>query len=205
MFYRHNDKNPDAYLRPVFPLVNKMRRLFWMFAWSLFCRWTPTPMHPWRVFILRLFGAKIGRNNFIYPSSKIWAPWLLETQDVVTIGRHAEIYNPGGVRIEHHAIISQYAYICGATHDYNSRDFLYISREIVLKPYAWICAKAIVLPGVTCEEGSVLGAGSLTSKNLKPWTVYAGNPASPVKEREKKINEFKIIDASNGESLPTDV
>lgn len=197
-------KNSDAYIQPVFPLGNKIRRLFWMVVWRLFCSWTPIPMHSWRIFVLKLFGAKIGKNNFIYPSCKIWAPWLLETQDVVTIGGNVEIYNPGKVRLEHHAIISQYAYLCGATHDYNSPDFQYISKEIILKPYAWVCAKAIVLSGVTCEEGSVLGAGSTTSKNLLPWTVYAGNPACPVKERRNFLKELEMIDGhNNGKSLQT--
>jgi putative colanic acid biosynthesis acetyltransferase WcaF len=96
----------------------------------------------------------------------------------------------------HHAIISQNAFICGATHDYNSEAFTYIKKEIVLEPYVWIGARAIVLPGVHCKEGSVLGAATVTSRDLDPWTVYAGNPARAVKarnnfsiqQREMKIN-----------------
>lgn len=146
-------------------------------------------MHAWRILVLRIFGASIGKSNFIYPSCNIWAPWLLETQDVVTIGPGVEIYNPGGVRLEHHAILSQDAYLCGATHDYDSPDFTYVKKQIVIGPYAWVCAKAIVLPGVNCKEGSVLGAASVTSKNLDPWFVYAGNPAKQVKPR----NNFSKI------------
>ncbi|SDD62471.1 putative colanic acid biosynthesis acetyltransferase WcaF [Mucilaginibacter pineti] len=183
MLSSHDPKNSDAYLRPSFPLLDYLRRYCWNIVWKLFCSWTPNPLHKWRIFILRLFGAKIGKSNFIYPNCKIWAPWLLTTEDVVTIGPYAEVYNPGGVRIGHHAIISQYAYLCGATHDYNSADFTYIKKEIVLEPWVWICAKAVVLPGVNCAEGSVLGAASVTSKNLEAWTLYAGNPAVSVKKR----------------------
>jgi len=159
-----------------------------MGTWLLFCSWTPSPLHGWRVFILRMFGAKIGGSNFIYPSCKIWAPWLLETDDVATIGPGVEIYNPGGIYIGHHAVLSQDAYLCGATHDYNSPDFSYLQRKIIIEPYTWICAKAIVLPGVRCGEGSVLAAGSVTSKNLEPWMVYAGNPAQFVKKRKNFLN-----------------
>jgi putative colanic acid biosynthesis acetyltransferase WcaF len=140
-------------------------------------------MHKWRIWFLRMYGAKIGDKNFIYPTCKIWAPWLLETGEVVAIGPGAEIYNPGGLRMGHHAVISQHAFICGATHDYNSEAFTYIKKEIVMEPYVWIGAKAIVLPGVLCREGSVLGAAALATRNLEPWTVYAGNPAKPVKKR----------------------
>jgi len=154
-------------------------------------------MHKWRCALLRLFGAKLGANNFIYPNARIWAPWLLETGDVVTIGRGAEIYNPGGVKLEHHTIISQDAYLCGATHDYNHKNFTFVARPIITAPYVWICARSIVLPGVKCGHGSVLGAGSVISKNMEDWTVYAGNPAKPVKSREKVdpgLNVLKTAD-----------
>lgn len=178
----------DPYLQPTFTITNRLRRLLWIVSWSLLCRWTPRPLHAWRAFVLRLFGAKIGRGNAVYPDVNIWAPWLLETEDVVRIGPGVEIYNPGGVYLSHHVTISQSAYVCGATHDYNTKDFTYIVKEMKLEPYVWICARATLLPGAYCEEGSVLGAGSLTSKNLAPWTVYAGNPARPVKTRKNFLS-----------------
>ncbi|WP_407425938.1 putative colanic acid biosynthesis acetyltransferase [Arcticibacter sp.] len=185
----------DPYLQPTFTLINRLRRLLWIVSWALLCRWTPRPLHVWRAFVLRVFGARIGRQNAIYPDVTIWAPWLLHTEDVVRIGPGAEIYNPGGVYLSHHVTISQSAYICGATHDYNSQDFTYITKEIKLEPYVWICARATLLPGAYCEEGSVLGAGSLSSKKLKAWTVYAGNPARAVRLRnnflEAKDSEIR--------------
>jgi putative colanic acid biosynthesis acetyltransferase WcaF len=132
---------------------------------------------------LRRFGAKIGARNLIYPSARIWAPWLLETEAVVTIGPEAEVYNPGGVFLQHHSIVSQNALLCGASHDYNSAAFPFQSKRIVLEPYAWVCARAIVLPGVTLGEGSVLGAGSVTARSLDAWSVYAGNPARRTSQR----------------------
>ncbi|SHF73309.1 putative colanic acid biosynthesis acetyltransferase WcaF [Flavisolibacter ginsengisoli DSM 18119] len=187
----HDSNSPDAYMRPVFPIIDKLRRYSWSLVWLILCRWTPNPMHSWRICILKIFGAKIGGHNFIYPSCKIWAPWLLETEAVVTIGPGVEIYNPGGIKLAHHTIISQDAYLCGATHDYNSIDFTYLKKPIILEAYSWICAKAIVLPGVLCKEGSVLGAGAVASKDLDPWTVYTGNPAFPVKQRKNILQDIK--------------
>lgn len=179
----------DAYKRPVFSKVNKLNRLIWKLVWLIFCRYSPVPFHFWRIFILRLFGAEIGANNFIYPSCKIWAPWLLKTEQVATIGPGVEVYNPGGLEIGHHAIVSQDAYLCGATHDYDVADYTFVSKKIVLHPYSWVAARAIVLPGVILEEGSILGAGSITSKNLKPWCIYAGNPAVFIKNRINFVNQ----------------
>jgi putative colanic acid biosynthesis acetyltransferase WcaF len=184
MLSPHSSDSPDAYLRPSFSFSNKVRRFLWTVCWTLLCRWTPRPLHNWRVFILRMFGAQMGKNNTVYPTCTIWAPWLLITEDTATIGPDVEIYNPGGVRLQDHAILSQGAYLCGATHDYDSPAFTYIKKEITVGPYAWICAKAVVLPGVHCMEGSVLGAASVTSRNLEPWMVYAGNPAKAVKPRK---------------------
>ncbi len=175
-------------MHPQFSLSNKLRRLAWNLAWLLFCRWTPAPLHLWRVFVLRLFGGKIGKSNFVYPSCKIWAPWLLTTEDIVTIGPGVEIYNPGGAYLAHHVILSQDSYLCGATHDYNSINFSYLKKKIVIEPYGWICAKAVVLPGVTCKTGSVLGAASVTSRDLEAWSVNAGNPAVKVRMRDKFYN-----------------
>jgi len=183
MFISHNKSSNDAYKRPSFSLNNKLRRLVWGISWTILCRWTPNPMHNWRISILKLFGAEIGNSNFIYPDCKIWAPWLLKTGDVVTIASGVEIYNPGGITLGHHAILSQDCYICGATHDYNTINFTYLKKKIIIEPYVWICAKAVVLPGVHCYEGAVLGAASVATKDLSEWTVYAGNPAHNVKKR----------------------
>lgn len=192
----HDPNNPDAYQRPVFSFANKLYRFTWTIVWALFCRWTPRTMHSYRIFFLRLFGAKIGKKNFIYPTCIVWSPQLLETEDVVTIGPGVEVYNPGGVILKHHCILSQDSYICGATHNYNSRDFDYISKKIIIEPYVWICARSIVLPGIICYEGSVLGAGSVTSGHMKAWTVYGGNPAKALKQR----NNF-LIEGDKSEDL----
>jgi putative colanic acid biosynthesis acetyltransferase WcaF len=135
----------------------------------------------------------VGKQNFIYPDCTIWAPWLLETGDLVTIGPGAEVYNPGGVKIGHHSILSQQSFLCGATHDYDVEAFSYVKKPIVLEPYVWICARAIVLPGVHCGEGSVLGAASVTSRDLQPWSLYAGNPCKKIKERNNFLKKEEAI------------
>ena len=188
-----HDNIEDPYLTHPFSLENKLRRLVWKICWALLCRWTPRPLHSWRIFVLRRFGARLGTNNAVYPDARIWAPWLLETGDLVTIGPGVEVYNPGGVRMGHHAILSQNSYLCGATHDYDVQEFTYVKKEIVLEPYVWICARATILPGVHCGEGAVLGAAGVTSRDLEPWTLYAGNPCRRVKARNNFLrNEEEV-------------
>jgi putative colanic acid biosynthesis acetyltransferase WcaF len=194
IFSAHSPDSNDPLLRPVYNSRARAKRLVWVLAWIFLFRPTPPPLHNWRCFLLRLFGAKLGSINFIYPTARIWAPWLLKTGDLVTIGRGAEIYNPGGITLGSRTIISQDAYLCGATHDYQSPEFTYITKMIETGPQVWICARAMVLPGVRCGEGSVLGAGAVATKHLDAWTVYAGNPAAAVRKR----NQFDMPGAKPG-------
>ena len=122
---------------------------------------------------------------------------MLETDDVVTLAAGTDIYNVGGIRLGHHAIVSQGAFLCGATHDFDSEKFELVSKPIEVGARAWICARAVVLPGVTCHEGSVLGAASVASRDLEAWTVYAGNPARRIRTRERRSKDVDHRDLSH--------
>lgn len=178
--------NADAYLRPAFPLRLRLRRLAWNIAWGLFYRPSPRPFHAWRAMLLRCFGATMGANCHFYPKSRIWAPWNLICEDQVTAADGAEIYNPATVMLGSHAILSQDSYLCGATHDYDDPAFPLIAFAMQLGAYSWICARASVAPGVNVGEGAVLALGSVATRHLEPWGVYAGVPAVKVKERVRR-------------------
>ena len=175
----------DPYLRPAFSRKIRLRRFLWNICWALLYRTSPRPLHAWRSFLLRIFGATMGPDCHFYPGSKIWAPWNLVCFDHVAAGDGVEIYNPAPVTLGSHAILSQEAYICGATHDYDDPAFPLIAFAMSFGPYTWVCARASVAPGVSMEEGAVLGLGSVATRNLDAWTVYAGVPAVKVKERRR--------------------
>jgi putative colanic acid biosynthesis acetyltransferase WcaF len=175
----------DPYLRPAFSVRDRLRRLNWNLCWAIFYRTSPRPLHSWRAFLLRLFGAKMGPDCHFYPGSKVWAPWNLICAEQVTAGDGVEIYNPAPVTLGSHAILSQEAYLCGATHDYDDPAFPLIAYATNIGAYAWVCARASVAPGVNIGEGAVLGLGSVATRNLDPWGVYAGVPAVKVKERRQ--------------------
>lgn len=178
---RGSGENP--YHRASFSRGHRLRRLFWQAVYLLFYRFSPRPFHGWRSLLLRLCGAKMGPGCHFYPSSKVWAPWNLICEDCCTLGDGAEIYNPSPVYLESHCILSQQAYVCGATHDYNDPAFPMISYPMRLGAYSWIGARASVAPGVQVGEGAVLGLGSVAAHDLAPWTVYSGAPAVKIKPR----------------------
>lgn len=173
----------DPYLAAALPLPQRLARLAWNLVWLLLFRLSPRPFHRWRSLLLRAFGAKIGPSCHIYPNARIWAPWNLVCEDVVAIADGAVIYNPSRVTLRSHVTISQDAYLCGASHDYDDPAFPMISLPISVESYAWICARATVQMGVTVGEGAVLALGAIAIGNLEPWTVYGGIPARAIKKR----------------------
>jgi putative colanic acid biosynthesis acetyltransferase WcaF len=177
----------DAYTRPAFTFGNRARRAVWNLVWLLFFRPSPRPFHAWRAALLRIFGATLGPDCHFYPAARVWAPWNLHCADHVAAGDGVEIYNPSPMHFASHVILSQQAYLCGATHDYNDPAFPLIAYEMRFGAHAWICARASVGPGVQVGEGAVLGLGAIATRDLAPWTIYGGNPAQAIRERTRHL------------------
>lgn len=161
-----------------------IRRALWECVQLPFYPLRPRMLSGVRVALLRLFGAKIGRNVLICGGVRIHVPWNLEIGDYTAIGDRAEIYNLAPVRIGAHAVVSQYAYLCASTHDHTRSDFPLISRPIVIGDQAWIAYDAFIAPGVTIGDGSVIGARSVVLRDVPAWTIAAGNPCKAIRPRE---------------------
>jgi putative colanic acid biosynthesis acetyltransferase WcaF len=173
----------EPFLRAQTPLRNKLGRVAWAVVYLLLFRTSPRPMHAWRAFLLRCFGARLGRKCHIYPGARIWAPWNLTCDEGAAIADDAVIYNVARVSLGAYAIVSQQAYVCTATHDLEDAAFPMIVAPISLGRRAWVCARACVLPGVSLADGAVLGLAGVATKKLEPWQIYAGNPAQLLKRR----------------------
>jgi putative colanic acid biosynthesis acetyltransferase WcaF len=180
-------QHTDAYTRPAFPLRNRLRRMLWSLCWLLLYRFSPRPFHAWRALLLRAFGATLGPDCHFYPASRVWAPWNLICQDHVAAADGVEIYNPSPIHLDSHVILSQDAYLCGATHDADDPAFPLLAYRMRIERYAWICARASIAPGVNVGEGAVLGLASVAVRDLAPWTIYGGHPAVPIRARNHPL------------------
>jgi putative colanic acid biosynthesis acetyltransferase WcaF len=167
-----------------FSLANRLLRLVWWVVWIGLFRPSPRPFHAWRAFLLRVFGAKIGRNVHVYPGVRVWAPWMLEIGDDTGIGSGVNLYSMAPIRIGVRCVISQGAHLCCGSHDYSTPHFQLTARPIHIGSQVWVCADAFIGPGVAVLEGSVIGARAVMMRSTaEPWHVWSGNPAVMCKRR----------------------
>ena len=175
--------NQDTFTQPSFSLKNRIGRVIWGFVYNFFFKLSPKPLHTWRIFLLRCFGAKLGTGVHVYPKVKIWAPWNIEIGDESGIANDVTLYSQGKITIGKRSVISQGAHICAGTHDYTKSGFPLITKPIVIGDNCWIAAEAFIHPGVIINNGSVVGARSVVTKDMPEWMVCSGFPCKPIRER----------------------
>ncbi|MBV5328260.1 MAG: putative colanic acid biosynthesis acetyltransferase [Chlorobium sp.] len=157
-------------------------RILWGGITPLF-RFSPRVLFSWRTFLLRVFGARVGKEVHVYNTATIYMPWNLEIGDWSCIGEHAYIYNLGKIVIGSKTTISQRAHLCAGTHDYTNPLLPLLKPPIHVGDQVWICADAFVGPGVTIGKGAIVAARAVVVKDVEPWDIVAGNPARMIKKR----------------------
>jgi len=161
----------------------KIGRVLWNYLGQPAMRCT---FHNWygaRRALLRLFGCRIAPDARVWPTVRIEQPWNLTLGANSSIADRAIIYCLGKVTIGANCSISQYAHLCAGTHDHTRADLPLLRPPITIEDEVWVAADAFVGPNVTVAQGCVIGARSTVFKSTKPWTIYAGNPAQPLKAR----------------------
>jgi putative colanic acid biosynthesis acetyltransferase WcaF len=168
-----------------FSLKNKMGRLVWnIISLILFRPFGSRLFKKWRVFVLKCFGAKIEWSSHIYCSVKIWAPWNLQIGANSSLGPKVDCYNQGKICIGANTVISQKAYLCASSHDYNQKDFPLILKPIQIGNGVWIAADSFIGPSVTIGNAAIIAARAVVIKNVEENTVVGGNPAKLIKDRK---------------------
>lgn len=165
---------------------NRMARALWRLVWVLLFRPTPRIFHGWRRLLLRIFGAKLARHTYVYPSVQVWAPWNLRMGEHSALDNFVNCYCVATITIGDHVTVSQYSNLCTASHDYNRPDMPLVVGEITIEPHAWLAADVFVGPGMTIGEGAVVAARSTVTREIPPWCVAAGAPAMPVAQRDRQ-------------------
>ena len=134
--------------------------------------------------ILRLFGAKVRRNVRIYNSAKVYFPPNLELGENVVVGPFVDLYCVDKIILGDNSMVSQYSFLCTASHDAMKPDLPLVTAPIVLQSHTWVCADAFVAMGVTIGTGAVVGARASVFSDVESWTIVGGNPARKLKDRQ---------------------
>jgi putative colanic acid biosynthesis acetyltransferase WcaF len=159
------------------------KQVLWYFVGAPLFQSFWIPSAVFKVWILRSFGATVGQGVNIKPGVRVKFPWKLSLGNFVWIGENAWLDNIAPITIESHVCLSQDVYLCTGNHDWSNPNFLLKPASIFIEQGSWIAARAAIGPGVTVGRGAVLALGSVTGRSLLPMTIYAGNPAQPIKER----------------------
>jgi acetyltransferase-like isoleucine patch superfamily enzyme len=130
---------------------------------------------------------KLGEHVFIRPPLNVFYPKNVTVEDNVYINSGLTILAQDKVFIGSYTMIATNVSIITVDHDYSK-----IRQEAVkahkkapvhIEKNVWLGANTVVLAGVTIGEGAVLGAGSVVTHNIPPYTIACGVPARPVKKR----------------------
>ena len=155
-------------------------------AWYVFnCLFIKSslPFSGLKIALLRMFGAKIGKRVLIKPNVNIKYPWKLTVGNDVWLGEKVWIDNLDSVTIGNNVCLSQGAMVLCGNHDFKKSSFNLFTKPVVIEDGVWICAQALVGPGVTCKKDSLLSPLSFANQDLKEGLIYEGNPAKQKKQR----------------------
>jgi putative colanic acid biosynthesis acetyltransferase WcaF len=157
-----------------------LRQLLWEMTWPLLCAWTPKPCNPWRLFILRRFGATLNGRPFVHQRARIDHPWNLTMHHKACLGDRTHAYCLGAVEIGAGACVAQEAYLCSGTHDLRDPHWPLQTAPIDIGADAFIGARAFIMPGVRIGERAIVGASAVVTRSVQPAVTVAGNPARTV-------------------------
>lgn len=170
--------NPSPYSRGHY-----VRRLIWVVVQGCVFRLIPHRFFAAHCFILRMMGARIGKNVHIRPSVNIRHPWLFSIGDYSSLGDDVTVYNLGRIDIGAHTAVSQNVHLCAGTHDYKDPSLPLIRSSITIGAGVWICADAFVGPDVTIHDNVLVAARAVVTKDVPPGVIVGGNPAKVIRER----------------------
>ena len=155
----------------------------WWLVQGTFFKMSPQFMYGFRRFLLRLFGAKIGKKVIIRPTVRITYPWKVSIGNYSMVGDDVVLYSLGDIEIGDNVVIYQKSYLCTGSHDYLQIDFPIFAKKITIENQCWLATDVFVAPGITIKEGTVVGSRSSVYKDLPANKVCVGNPAKIIRER----------------------
>ncbi len=140
-----------------------------------------------RLLFSRLIDGPIHRSTAIHMGVFVTGNHIVIGKNTV-VNRRCYLDGRGELVIGENVSISPEVYILTASHELDDANFTAVVEPVEIEDYVWIGARALILPGVTLGRGSVVGAGSVVTKSVEPFTIVAGNPARKIGERSPDLS-----------------
>jgi putative colanic acid biosynthesis acetyltransferase WcaF len=162
-------------------------RILWRCAGAIVFGLVPEPIPRLRNWILGRFGARIGKGTFISRKARVVDPWNLDIGEGSEVQFGVTLDCMGRIEVGRRVRISQYANLCAGTHDLSSPGLPIRAAPIRIGDDVWIAADAFVGPGAVIGSGSIVAARSSAFGTLPEGMVCVGEPARPVKPRQRGV------------------
>jgi len=145
------------------------------------------PLYWLRHLVVRgLYGLRMGRSN-LHRSVFLLSPWHIRVGDNVNIQMNCFLDGRGGLTIGNNVDLTPGVRILTEGHDVDSPGYDTVKKSVVIHDHVVVGSWALIMPGVTLGEGAVVGAGSVVTRSVEPYTVVAGNPAVKKRDRRREI------------------
>lgn len=163
---------------------SKVKRISWYFVNAVFLNSYWLPVSSFKVFLLKMFGAQVGKGVVIKPKVNIKYPWKLTVGNHVWIGEKVWIDNLDQVTLQDHVCLSQGALILIGNHNFKKSTFDLMIAPVVVEEGAWVGARSTVLGGATIATHAIIAVNSVAPKKTEAYGIYRGNPAEKVTTRK---------------------
>lgn len=150
------------------------------------------PFHSLRKAFFWAAGVKIGKNSYIHMGTRFFYPLGVSIGDGTIIGNDCFLDGRAPLKIGNHVDIASEVLIYNSEHDVNSEGFDPTEDPVEIGDYAFIGARAIILPGVKIGKGAVIGAGAVVTKDVPSFKIFGGVPAKEIGERTNKNPNYRL-------------
>jgi maltose O-acetyltransferase len=141
-----------------------------------------------RYYFYKLLCKKMEPFPFIFPGAFLQHCYGIEVGRNLNINRGVNIYGRGGVKFGDYVLIGPNVIITSSQHRYDIEGLPVLfqgheKKRVVIGNDVWIGANAVILPGVTVGEGTIIGAGAVVTNDTDPYSIVGGVPARKIGER----------------------
>ncbi len=138
---------------------------------------------------LREFFASFGESSVVIAPFRCSYGYLIRVGHSTYINGNVTLSDAGPIEIGNHVLIGPNSSIYAACHPLHPKtraSSLECGKAVIIEDDVWLGGNVVVLPGVTIGQGSVIGAGSVVTKDIPPMSIAAGNPCKVIRSITSK-------------------